>query len=71
MRVIQKGKAYSRVQLTPFEIECLYFAIMTQIACTLTARQRNNSEAADEALGRQLECELALSKELDDLRVSS
>ena len=69
MKVIQKGKAYSRIQLSPEEIACMYFAIMTQIAHTLLARQRCDPDsAAGKALERQLTVELELSNEFDELR---
>ena len=69
MRVIQEGKAYSRIQLSPEEITCIYYALMTQIAHTLTARQRCVPDSAAEvALARQLEVELDLSNEFERLK---
>lgn len=69
MITIQKNKAYSRIQLSPEEITCIYFAMMTQIGHTLTARQRCNPDCeAGKALERQLMVELELSEEFDKLR---
>ena len=69
MRVIQEGKAYSRIQLSPEEITCIYYALMTQIGHTLTARQRCVSDSAAEvALARQLHVELDLSNEFENIR---
>ena len=69
MRVIKKVNAFCQVQLTPDEVTCLYFAIMTQIGHTLTSRQRcEEGGPAHTALGQQLETELFLSNELDELR---
>ena len=69
MRVIQGGKAYSRIQLSPEEITCIYYALMTQIGHTLTARQRCVPDSAAEvALARQLEVELDLSNEFYELK---
>lgn len=71
MRLIQKDKAYSRIQLSPEEIEVIYYALMTQIANTLVARQRCVGESvAHIALGKQLETELDLSNEFYALKES-
>jgi hypothetical protein len=69
MRVIQKGKAYSRIQLSPDEIICIYFAMMTQIGHTLMARQRCDPDSATgKALASQLETELLLANEFEKLK---
>ena len=67
MRVTQKGKAYSRIQLSPEEIKVIYYALMTQIGHTLTARQRTSVDVTQEALGKQLEIELDLLTEFGKL----
>ncbi|WP_299198284.1 MULTISPECIES: hypothetical protein [Pseudomonadota] len=67
MRTIQKGKAYSRIQLSPEEIKVIYYALMTQIGHTLTARQRTSVDVTQEALGKQLEIELDLLTEFGKL----
>lgn len=69
MRVIQKGKAYSRIQLSPDEITCIYFAMMTQIGQTLRARRRYDfHSAAGKALEAQLETELLLANKFEKLK---
>jgi hypothetical protein len=67
MKVIQEGKTYSRIQLSLEEIKVIYFALMTQIAHTLIARQRTSVDATQEVLAAQLEVELDLSEEFDKL----
>ena len=67
MRTIQKGKAYSRIQLRPDEIKVIYYALMTQIGHTLIARQRTSVDATLEALETQLTVELDLSTEFEKL----
>ena len=69
MRVIQQGKNYSRIQLSPEEITCIYYALMTQIGHTLIARQRTVFDSPTEkALEEQLLIELSLSTEFLNLK---
>ena len=71
MIVIQKGKAYSRIKLSPEEIDHIYFALMAKIGFTLTAKQRASADVIVNHLDKQLTMELELSEEFDKLRKSN
>ena len=68
MRVVQKGKAYSRIQLTPKEIDHIYFALMAKVGFTLTAKQRVSDKNMTVHFEEQLTAELELVEKFDKLR---
>lgn len=68
MKVIQKGKAHSKIQLSPEESEHIYFALMSKVANTLAAKQRTSVDVTIDQLNKQLTIELDLLEEFDKLR---